>query len=146
MLEDASYVSRQRWSGYVEEMSRAGIAVYPGGDRVAPIEERIATLFSLPEPPTALVCMSSQVAIVVMGVLKRRGLEVPRDVSLVGFDDTAYSELMTPSITVLDVPFVEIGSRAAAMLLERLERPDMPPRRATLQAELIKRESSRKLQ
>ena len=142
LLGDAEYVSRLRWSGYVEEMSRAGIAVYPGGDRVAPIDERIATLFSLPEPPTALVCMSSQVAIMVMGALKRRRLEVPRDVSLVGFDDTAYSELMTPSITVVDVPFVSIGSKAAEILLERLSRPDQPARRVMLEANLIVRETS----
>lgn len=130
---------RLRWQGYVEEVSQARLPVHPGGDRPQRVAERIAQLYSQDTPPTGLVCMASLIALQVIGESRLRGLHVPRDVSVVGFDDTSYATFMKPGMTVMDVRFVDIAARAAQMVLERIEEPGLAPRHELFEERLIVR-------
>ena len=68
-------------------------------------------------------------------------LRVPDDIAIVGFDDMPFSEVLNPPLTVVAQNTVEIGNRAAALLLERIEQPTLPSRTAVLETTLVIRES-----
>lgn len=76
-----------------------------------------ADLLDAVEPPTALFCANDQIAIGAMREIRRRGLSIPDDVAIVGYDDVAIArELITP-LTSVHVPMYEIGVTAADLLL-----------------------------
>ncbi|HEV7437979.1 MAG TPA: substrate-binding domain-containing protein, partial [Pseudorhizobium sp.] len=58
-----------------------------------------------------------------------RGLKIGRDISLIGFDDVADAEAMRPRLTSVSTAPSEIGQKAAALLLDRIAQPFLPPRR-----------------
>lgn len=140
--EWVEYPNHLRWRGYVEEMSQVGFPVYPGGASPQPLPERIHELFHMNSPPTALVCLDDLTAVATVGELRTLGLDVPEDVSVVAFDDSVYGRHVRPALSTMRVPFGEVGARAANMILERLEKPDLPPRRVVLNEELVPREST----
>jgi len=135
------HVNRERWSGFVEVMSDAGLAVNPGGDRSAPREELLERALAATSP-TAMLCFNDNVATWAICELRSKGLEVPRDVSVIGFDDMSYLDWMTPKLTTMRLPYEEMGVEAARMVLERLDAPHLPTRHIVLQEQLMVREST----
>ena len=118
-------VSRERLQGYRQALRRAGIAVDPG--LVAPgdfTEEggRMATSLLLEEdsPPTAIFAGNDQTAIGAIAALHERGLAVPGQVSVVGFDDVHVSAHIQPPLTTIREPVAEIANAAIDLLLERI--------------------------
>ena len=77
----------------------------------------------LEERPTAIFAANNVLAQEAWHVLRRRGLRIPRDVSLVAFDDVPWMGMVQPSITAVAQPTFEMGRRAALLLLRRLEDP-----------------------
>jgi LacI family transcriptional regulator len=85
-------------------------------------EERIAALLET-AGPTGIFAANNLLAEQTWNVLRRRGLGLPEDVSLVGFDDVPWMEMVDPGITAVAQPTFEMGRRAAHLLLLRLEDP-----------------------
>jgi DNA-binding LacI/PurR family transcriptional regulator len=73
--------------------------------------------------------------------LRARGLRVPQDVAVVGFDDAPWTPWLDPPLTTVAQPAYELGRRAAELLLARLEEPGGPPRSVVLEARLVVRDS-----
>ncbi|MEC9462762.1 MAG: substrate-binding domain-containing protein, partial [Pseudomonadota bacterium] len=72
-------------------------------------------------PPTALCCGNDHLAMRVFGLLQRRGIRVPEDLSIVGFDDhRLITEHLYPRLASVELPYAAIGRRAAERLLERI--------------------------
>lgn len=69
---------------------------------------------------TALVCQNDDVAIGVIEALQENGIQVPRDVSVVGFDGTEIADYFRPRLTTIKVPLREIGERGIKLLLEKM--------------------------
>jgi len=139
--EQARLINRERWDAFVAEMSDAGLAVNPGGEAVGlPKELAERTMDSY--RPTGLVCFSDWVAARAIGWLRERGLTVPDDLSVVSFDDDEYADLLNPSLTTVRLPFHEMGAAASKMVLERIETPDMEPRKVIIPGGLIVRGST----
>jgi LacI family transcriptional regulator len=92
--------------------------------------------------PTAIFAANNTLAEQVWRVLRRRGLRIPADVSLVGFDDVPWMEMVDPGITVVDQPTLELGRRAARLLLRRLHGPMLAPAVEILQPHLVERGST----
>jgi DNA-binding LacI/PurR family transcriptional regulator len=96
-------------------------------------------LLALPEPPTALFVASDRRALGLLDAAPELGLSIPRDLSLVGFDDLAEAAASTPPLTTLHNPLYESGEQAVALLLRLLNR-DVPPGTVTmLPAPLVER-------
>lgn len=79
-----------------------------------------ARLLDRPDPPTALVCANDDMAAGALSVAHGRGLEVPGDVSITGFDDTPVSEIVWPPLTTVHQPLKDMGREAVLVLAERL--------------------------
>ncbi len=101
-------------------------------------------LFALPEPPTAIFAGNDRQAVGVYRALREMGIAVPDDVSVVGFDNLPFSELLSPPLTTVHAPRMELGQTAASMLLRLLdgERVDMP--RVVLPTKFVERQSCRR--
>lgn len=94
--------------------------------------------------PTAVTCYNDLVALGVYRALRELGLDVPGDVSVVGFDDLGILPYTDVPLTTVRVPKVEMGRRAAELLIERMESNErLPPETVFLEAELIVRASTR---
>jgi LacI family transcriptional regulator len=92
--------------------------------------------------PTAIFAANNTLAEQVWHVLRRRGLRIPGDVSLVGFDDVPWMGMVEPAITVVEQPTLELGRRAALLLLRRLDGPSLDPAVEILQPRLVVRGST----
>ncbi len=76
--------------------------------------------------PTAVFCFSDQMALGVLAACRDKGVRVPEDLSVVGFDDLASSRYLTPPLTTIRQPMREIGERSVNLLLAIIERVDVP--------------------
>jgi LacI family transcriptional regulator len=92
--------------------------------------------------PTALFAANNLLAERAWNVLRERGVGLPVDMSLVGFDDVQWTSMVEPGITVVRQPTVELGRRAAALLLRRIEDPLRAPTLEILEPTLVLRGST----
>lgn len=116
-------LSRLRLDGYRKAMAEAGLDIpvnyEPVGDySIQSGCDCVRALFDDPNPPTALFTANDEMAFGAIGELRRRGLRVPEDVSVVGFDDLFISQSYSPPLTTISQPRVEIGRTAMTMLLD----------------------------
>ena len=82
---------------------------------------RAVELLDLPEPPTAIFAGSDQQAFGVYEAARQRGLRIPEDLSVVGFDELPVTRWASPPLTTVRQPLAEMGSAAAQMLGELIE-------------------------
>ena len=81
------------------------------------VEAALEEMFAATPPPTAIIAQSDRIALAALAWLKARGIAVPGDVSLVGFDGVPESATSVPPLTTVAQPIVEIGRRAANRIL-----------------------------
>jgi LacI family transcriptional regulator len=116
--------SIDRLAGYHAALAAAGVPVLPEILAEADFTmqggiEAVQRLLALPDPPTAIFSCNDNMAIGVIQAAVEHGLTVPRDLSVVGFDDVAAAALVTPPLTTVRQPLQDMG-RAAVSLLDRL--------------------------
>ncbi len=99
------------------------------------------TLLKLPEPPTAIFAGNDRQAAGVYRALHELGLTVPGDISVVGFDDLPYTEIMNPPLTTIHAPRLELGRTATTMLLHLINGEALEMTRVVLSTEFIERQS-----
>lgn len=101
----------------------------------------MAAMLNTPEPPTAVFCANDVQAIGALSLCRERGLSVPDDISIIGFDDLPATSYTRPKLTTVRVPAHDMGRRAAEILIASIER-DIPVQSVELQTELIVRETT----
>lgn len=130
-LSPSQEAARLRLAGYRRALDDVGVAfdaalIQPGDLNGAPGEHQLIwdaldKFFASDLPPTAICCGNDRLAMAVYGILRRRGLRVPEDVSVVGYDDhRLISETLYPALTTAELPYQAIGARGAQMLLDLL--------------------------
>jgi DNA-binding LacI/PurR family transcriptional regulator len=97
------------------------------------------------ESMTALFAGDDAAARGAYQAIHESGLRIPQDISVVGFNDTEAASLRPP-LTSVRVFTEQVGRGMAALAIERLSRPDLPPEVITVPTQLVKRESCRELQ
>jgi len=100
-----------------------------------------SALLDLPVPPTAIFASNDVMAMGCMDAVRNRGLRVPDDVSIVGFDDIPQASLIWPALTTIKQPLEKMGRVATQMLLDLLDHPEKEAERIELPTELIIRNS-----
>jgi LacI family transcriptional regulator len=148
ILRDESriFTAQERFAGYRNALQAHGIDLDESLVSVSPSTVQHAIdatirLFSRREKPTALFTVDSLMTQGALLALRSMGLSVPRDVSLVGFDDFDLATFTDPQITVVAQPVAELGPRAAALLIERLGGLKGAPRHVRFPTRLIVRGS-----
>jgi LacI family transcriptional regulator, galactose operon repressor len=101
-----------------------------------------AALLSLERPPSAIFAFNDQLALGAMQEARMRGLRVPDDLSVVGFDDTAEAELVTPPLTTVRQPLAEMGRMAVSLLIRLLEGQSFEALHVELATQLVVRGST----
>lgn len=97
----------------------------------------------LARAPTAVICASDQIAIGLMSGLAKAGLDVPTDMSIVGFDDIASAAYVSPSLTTIRQDRIGLGRAAAKVILKQINKATAQERCiCTLPVALIPRQSS----
>lgn len=104
--------------------------------------ESAKRLLRLPERPTAIFACNDLLAIGVMKVAKEEGLNIPEDLSIIGFDNTVLSTTTTPMLTTIAQPMKQMGTRVVEMLVEEMKHPKLCKKRLLLTPELIIRQST----
>jgi LacI family transcriptional regulator len=99
------------------------------------------TLLDQSDPPTAIFASNDVMAMGVMDAVRHKGLRVPDDVSVIGFDDIPQASLIRPALTTIRQPLEKMGRVATQMLLESLSQPQRKMERIELPTELIVRDS-----
>ncbi|OUM43474.1 LacI family DNA-binding transcriptional regulator [Arthrobacter sedimenti] len=137
---------RERIKGYLEALDENGVGVDPLLISSTEKTETMAAhafelLMALPEPPTAILAAESPAMIGVLHGIRRTGLTYPAGISLIGFDDTSWSEVLEPPLTMVRQPLLALGNTAAERLMLRIGGFDGPGQIHTLPAEIISRGS-----
>lgn len=135
-----------RYTAYQDALQAHGIPFDPslviGGDFQQPGGYRAALkLLDLPERPTAIFAANDASAFGAMEAVRSRGLSIPRDISIVGFDDIPQAAHVYPPLTTVRQPMAEMGRIATRMLLRYIHDPLLPAERVSLDTEFIRRES-----
>jgi LacI family transcriptional regulator len=99
-------------------------------------------MLDLEDPPSAIFASNDAMAMGAMDAVRSRGLHIPGDVSILGFDDVPQAALVRPSLTTVRQPLEEMGRAATQMLLDMLKSPEKSVSRIELPTELIVRDST----
>jgi LacI family transcriptional regulator len=119
--------------------------IYEGSFAQADGYAGAAAFLKLANPPTAIFASNDVMAFGVMDAVRNRGLRIPDDISVLGFDDIVQSSLMRPALTTVKQPLEKMGRVATVLLLDLLKNPDKKLRRIELPTELVRRESCQSL-
>lgn len=100
-----------------------------------------SALLDLPKPPTAIFASNDVMAMGAIDAIRSRGLRVPEDISVIGFDDIPQASLIHPSLTTISQPLEKMGRVATQMLIDLLQNPDKKADRIELPTQLVVRDS-----
>jgi DNA-binding LacI/PurR family transcriptional regulator len=125
-------------NGKLVEDDRIVKNIQPG---LADADQVVEELLCNPDPPTGLVITDDYNALTVMRSLTAKGLKLPEDMSIVGFNNTMIARLSNPALTTVDTQSFQLGHESAGNLIELLNRPDMIKKSVIIPTVIIERDS-----
>jgi DNA-binding LacI/PurR family transcriptional regulator len=134
----------QRLLGYRDALDAAGLRprVFTGGTWTpASGASQASAILDGRRPPTAMMCGNDLLALGAIRAVRERGLSVPDDVAVTGFDDFDFAEFTDPALTTVRIPGYEIGRTAGEALVDVLEGNPRRKRHLVLPVELKLRAS-----
>ncbi|MTI96439.1 MAG: LacI family transcriptional regulator [Firmicutes bacterium] len=140
---------QQRFQGFVDALKEADLVVpepmiVQATSAWQESYKGMLALLDRGSVPEAVFATSDPQALGVMKAIRERGLRVPDDISVLGFDNLEHSSLMDPPLTTISQPFFEMGRRAAQRLFElQVAKKPLPPNVEKLPVELVVRDSVR---
>jgi LacI family transcriptional regulator len=139
--------TEDRRRGYYAALASAGIMPdltleVESIPEIGPGRAAAEQLLDLPEPPTAIFAFNDNIAIGVIQAARERGVRVPDDLSVVGFDDVEHATVVSPTLTTVRQPLAEMGRTAVSLLNRLLERQRFETLHVQLATRLVVREST----
>jgi LacI family transcriptional regulator len=136
-----------REQGYREAHAAAGLPVdeallEPGGFEPEPASQAARALLTMPDPPTAIFAGNDLSALVTLEVAAELGIDVPRRLSVVGFDNIPESALAQPPLTTVQQPIRQMGRDSIAMLVALIAGEELTETHRTLETTLVVRSST----
>lgn len=146
---DTLSISVKRLRGYKDALKKYNIPIdeeliIPYDLTIAKVKIYVNHLLRLDNPPDAIFAINDPTAIEALQIVKKKGLQVPKDIAIVGFSNDNISGLIEPALTTVSQPVKEIGSTAAQLLVDQINR-DISEWKSiirVLKTELIVRKSS----
>ncbi len=139
--------SIDRLAGYHSALQAAGLPITPelvrvGDFRIESGYQAALQFLALAEPPTAIFAQNDNMAVGALRAAHERGVRVPAELSIVGFDDVEAASVAHPALTTVGQPLQEIGRVAVTVLYRLLEGQPLDARRIELSTRLVVRDSS----
>jgi LacI family transcriptional regulator len=139
--------TEDRRRGYHAALAAVGILPEPALEieadfEIGPGRDAAGHLLDLRDRPTAIFAFNDNLAIGALQAARDRGLEVPGDLSVIGFDDVEPATIVTPMLTTVRQPLAEMGRTAVSLLMRLLERQRFETLRIELGTRLVVREST----
>jgi LacI family transcriptional regulator, galactose operon repressor len=139
--------TEDRRRGYRAALAAAGILPDPTLEReaepeIGPGRAAAEQLLDLSEPPTAIFAFNDNIAIGAIQAARARGLRVPEELSVVGFDDVEYARIVTPALTTVRQPLAEMGRTGVSLLVRLLEGHSFETLHVELATRLVVRDST----
>lgn len=122
-------VANQRRDGFLKTLKEAGLDFDPNFELIADFDSHTAELamdefLNRKKLPTAIFCESDEMAFGAMKSLKKKGLRVPEDISVIGYDDHEFSEVM--GLTTVAQPVQFLGQLIASQIMVKIDKPETP--------------------
>ncbi len=141
---------QKRLNGYLDALKKHKLPIKEEYILFGDLTENQAKIFAkylldLPNPPDSVFAINDPSAIEVYKYAKEKKLKLPKELGIVGFSDDPISEYLEPSLTTIKQPTREMGYEIAAMILEQIKTPNKSTNTRILNAELVIRNSSKKL-
>jgi LacI family transcriptional regulator len=142
--------ARERLLGYKKALQDANIKfdgrlVIEGDFHPSGGYKAAEKLLGLSSRPTAIFASNDLSAFGAMEAVRQVGLEIPKDISILGFDDIPQASSMYPKLTTVRQPLFDMGQLAVKLLLEQIKSPEIKAKQVTLKTQLIIRDSCQKL-
>jgi len=139
-------LSRDRLRGFQQAMLSHNLEVesvyiQEGDSSFESGYQQMLKLLALEEPPTAVFAFNDDMAMGAIKAAKERGITIPDDLAIVGFDNIKMSSIIEPNLTTVDQPKYEIGKKAMELLI-RLINGELPKKQIVLKDKLMIREST----
>lgn len=146
---DTLSISVKRLRGYRDALKKYNIPIdeeliIPYDLTIAKVKIYVNHLLRLDNPPDAIFAINDPTAVEALQIVKKKGLRVPQDIAIVGFSNDVISGLIEPALTTVSQPVKEMGSTAAQLLVDQINR-DISEWKSiirVLKTELIVRKSS----
>jgi DNA-binding LacI/PurR family transcriptional regulator len=136
----------QRVEAFRNSMARylpqAQPPIYEGDFKIEGGRRAAALMLAANERPTAVIVANDMMAFGVMQECRAAGLAIPRDISIIGFDDIAFAAISDPPLTTVRLPRAELGRKAVEALMVTIERPDQPGVELHISTHLVVRGST----
>jgi LacI family transcriptional regulator len=144
-------ITRNRLKGFLDAMEDNNIAVNKNWIQhcnfdPADIDSKIRSLFTGDSKPDAIMASVERIVVRCLGVLQEMKINIPGDCALIGFSDNPLNRFLNPSLSSISQPTLEIGKRAATLLIDQIENQSVETGYTTVQLETILeiRDSTRK--
>jgi DNA-binding LacI/PurR family transcriptional regulator len=141
-------VASQRKEGFLNILKQNGIQFNPAFEIYADFDSHTSELamdefLRKKKLPTAIFCESDEMAFGVMKSIRKKGLRVPEDISVIGYDDHEFAEVI--GLTTISQPVKFLGQLAASQIMAKIEKPDSNSAQMKVPTALVKRTSVRDL-
>ncbi|WP_318516334.1 substrate-binding domain-containing protein [Photobacterium leiognathi] len=142
--------AEMRYNGYLQAMDEAGFSVEASWVVEADFEceggyNAFSQLHANGTLPSALVVANDMMAMGVINAANELGIQIPEQLSIIGYDDIHIAKFMSPSLTTIHQPKYRLGQAAVETLLTRLDEPETAPRIIELEPTLVERNSVKSL-
>lgn len=142
---------KQREAGYWSALNEHGLECKPEYSVVlsttmdGSYKDMLDYLKTKPKLPTAFFADNDMIALGAMKALQELGYKVPKDISIIGFDDLSFCEISTPRLTSLRVPKQEMGRLAVKKMIEAIQGEDLPRSKIEVSTDFVERDSVNRL-
>lgn len=138
--------ARDRYEGHQEAMAEFGLScneqlLYEGDFQEQGGSIGIAKLLRKGIPFTALVCANDEMAAGAMHAARGQGFSIPKDLSIIGFDNTSYAHYLYPKLCTIDFPVHNMGRMAAQWVLKHIYKTNLPNFKNVFEPKLVWRDS-----
>jgi DNA-binding LacI/PurR family transcriptional regulator len=141
------YHSRNRMLGYLDALEKRNLPkdenlIVHTNYKVDNIEQYTRHLLNLSQKPDGLFSINDHAAIETMHILKMRGISIPHEIAVLGFNNETICKFVEPALSSIDHPAFDMGVAAAELLLKKITNSDLEIRKKTINSRLVIREST----
>ena len=141
------FIVDRRHKAFLRALKKHGLAAKAGGMALTNADiyaaaETVTALLNSKNPPSALVCTNDVIALGAIKAAHRRGLNVPRDIAITGYDNSSLCLACEPTITSVDANTAEMGTAAVEFLFDQIEGKKIVNALRTVKTKLVERESA----